>query len=191
MDGMSSLYHPHLGFSPTPSSAVTGQGVQDLSFLEFPLLDIRAVRTLSNQDAEELIRKLMVDAVCQHFVDQVKNADELATQLLAGSFTEAATVLSSLSSLSEFVRRQASASSTHAFLLGQNENVKEDRQGNYLLLARLVRYTQVCPHALSQVFRRIRCTQVCPCAVSQGAVQWKGSYGSIRLMWRRLEGEVI
>ena len=127
-DRFSSLHHPHLRFSPTSPHAMSRQGVQDSTPREFPLLDVRAVRSLSNQEAEKVIRKLMVEAVCQHSLDQVRNADELATLLLAGTFTEAADVLSSLSSLSAFVKGHSCMSSDCAASWNQNEEKEEEEQ---------------------------------------------------------------
>ena len=127
-DRISSLHCPHLRVSPTSPRVRSRQGVRDPTPLEFPLLDIRAVRLLSNQEAEKMIRKLMVDAVHQHSLDHVRNADELATLLLAGSFTEAADVFSSLSSLSAFVKGHSGMSSDCAARLSQNGDTEEEEQ---------------------------------------------------------------
>ena len=91
------------------------------------MLDIKDVRIRSNREAEDLIRKATMNAVCQHSLDQTVTAGDVAAALLNESFSEAAEVLSSLSSLTDFVSRLTSASSNHAVMQSQKENVKEDR----------------------------------------------------------------
>ena len=126
-DRISSPHHPDLGFSPILPCKASRQGDQAPNPLEFPLLDIKDARIRSNREAEDLIRKATMNAVCQHSLDRAVTAGDVAAALLNESFSKAAEVLSSLSSLTDFVRRLTSASSNHAFMQGQNENAKEDR----------------------------------------------------------------
>ena len=120
-DQISRHRHPDLGFSPASLCAASSQGVQAPIPRTFPLLDVKAVRTLSNREAEELIRKVTVDAVRQHALDEAMSANELAAVLLTGSFNEAAEVLS-LSSLTAFARRHSGMPLGGATVSGQGKD---------------------------------------------------------------------